>query len=71
MKTYLILPFGLTSNDASEEVWASHFVNDLEVNKTCGNTSQYTDKRLNSLCIMPLVYSDLTICLESFKTLII
>lgn len=40
MKTSLFLPFGQTLNDASEEVWATHFVNDLEVAKTLWRDKQ-------------------------------
>lgn len=38
-KTFLLLPFGQSLNDVSEEVWATHFVSDLEVAKLCRETN--------------------------------
>ena len=42
MKTSLFLPFGQTLNDASEEVWATHFDDDLEVVRTLRRDKQWT-----------------------------
>lgn len=53
-KTSLFLPFGQTLNDASEEVWVTHFVNDLEVARTLWRGKQ---QDISSL-LHAAVYSD-------------